>query len=72
MTWTTPICTLSHERDLITFCESGVRWKRNGIVNLIFKHNIKISQVNGDFDDVIGVESRKVLQSTSRCFLTEL
>jgi len=40
MTWTTPICTLSHEHDLVTFCESGVLWKRCGIVNLTFKHNI--------------------------------
>lgn len=45
---TSPVCTLSHERDLIRFCESRVLWEISGFVNLIFKHNTKISQNNGE------------------------
>lgn len=48
MTWNTPVCTLGHERDLISFCESRVLWERSGFVNLIFKHTTKISQNNGE------------------------
>ncbi|KTG33534.1 hypothetical protein cypCar_00010202 [Cyprinus carpio] len=40
------VCTLGHERDLISFCESRVLWERSGFVNLIFKHTTKISQNN--------------------------
>lgn len=45
---TIPICMLSHERDHIRFCESRVLWERSGFVNLIFKHNTKISQNNNE------------------------